>query len=202
MMAQIKTTLDEIKAQWDDTPPDTVAWGWLTPEQFVALQAEVASAFERGYKEAAYRGESAGIALWRDRCGDLQAQVEALRRREDREVKYARERIGYLKQRLLKMAGRRERLDVIGFVPSGHAVSLEQCPVGLFLSDSEVCLKTEYTRADGAVDAYIVSSGEAFWGPQPQTVEHQRTCMVQPLAALAAATAPSVPEGGRRVSDG
>lgn len=36
---------------------------------------------------------------------------------------------------------------------------LKDCPVGLFLYNGELCLKTEY-----ALDSYIVSSGEMFWG--------------------------------------
>lgn len=36
---------------------------------------------------------------------------------------------------------------------------LQDCPVGLFLHDNELCLKTEY-----GLDSYIVSSGEMFWG--------------------------------------
>ena len=36
---------------------------------------------------------------------------------------------------------------------------LKDCPIGLFLYNGELCLKTEY-----ALDSYIVSSGEMFWG--------------------------------------
>lgn len=36
---------------------------------------------------------------------------------------------------------------------------LRDCPVGLFLYNGELCLKTEY-----ALDSYIVSTGEMFWG--------------------------------------
>lgn len=61
-------------------------------------------------------------------------------------------------------------------------VSLTDAPIGLFMRDGELCLKTEYVRPDGAVDAYIVSSGEAFWGPQPQSVENQRHCLVRPVS--------------------
>lgn len=37
--------------------------------------------------------------------------------------------------------------------------TLEDCPIGLFVSNNELCVKTEY-----GLDAYIVSSGEKFWG--------------------------------------
>lgn len=41
-----------------------------------------------------------------------------------------------------------------------NPIALKDCPVGLFLSlNGELCLKTEYGD-----DAYIVSTGEKFWG--------------------------------------
>lgn len=40
---------------------------------------------------------------------------------------------------------------------------LIDAPVGLFMSSRELCVKTEYFT-NGGVDAYIVSSGERFWG--------------------------------------
>jgi hypothetical protein len=62
------------------------------------------------------------------------------------------------------------------------AVTLDECPIGLFLSaDGELCLKTEYGDNNGRVDAYIVSSGEMFWGAAPQTVQSQRAEMVTPV---------------------
>lgn len=42
--------------------------------------------------------------------------------------------------------------------------SLDQCPSGLFLFDGTLCFKSEYRRANGSVEAYVVDSGEAFWG--------------------------------------
>lgn len=58
-------------------------------------------------------------------------------------------------------------------VSDGPTVSLASCPIGLFMSEGgELCLKTEYGDNDGRIDAYIVSSGEFFWGgtskPQDQ----------------------------------
>lgn len=46
----------------------------------------------------------------------------------------------------------------------GEETSLDECPVGLFLTDNNtLCFKSEY-RLNGRVEAYIVSSGEAFYG--------------------------------------
>lgn len=61
-------------------------------------------------------------------------------------------------------------------------VTLAECPIGLFKSDSgELCLKTEYGNNEGRIDAYIVSSGEFFWGAAPQTIASQRAQMVTPV---------------------
>lgn len=69
---------------------------------------------------------------------------------------------------------------------SGMAVPLEECPIGLFMSASgELCLKTEYGSNEGRVDAYIVSSGEFFWGAAPQTIASQRKQIVQPFVVEA-----------------
>ena len=38
-------------------------------------------------------------------------------------------------------------------------VPLRDCPIGLFIKDHTLCVKTEYGN-----EAYIVSSGEYFWG--------------------------------------
>lgn len=60
-------------------------------------------------------------------------------------------------------------------------VRLVNCPIGLFVSDAgELCLKTEYGNNEGRIDAYIVSSGEFFWGAPPQTIESQRAQLVTP----------------------
>lgn len=40
-----------------------------------------------------------------------------------------------------------------------NLVPLKDCPIGLFIKDNTLCVKTEYGN-----EAYIVSSGEVFWG--------------------------------------
>lgn len=60
-------------------------------------------------------------------------------------------------------------------------VTLAECPIGLFLAGGELCLKTEYGTNEGRIDAYIVSSGEFFWGGQPQTIANQRVQLVEPV---------------------
>lgn len=63
----------------------------------------------------------------------------------------------------------------------GKAVSLADCPIGLFMCRGELCLKTEYGNNEGRIDAYIVSSGEFFWGAQPQSIANQRAQIVVPV---------------------
>ena len=63
-------------------------------------------------------------------------------------------------------------------------VSLADCPIGLFMHDGELCLKTEYGNNDGQIDAYIVSSGEYFWGGTSKAMD-QRRVMVRPCTISA-----------------
>ena len=60
-------------------------------------------------------------------------------------------------------------------------VSLADCPIGLFMYRGGLCLKTEYGNNEGRIDAYIVSSGEFFWGDAPQTIASQRAQLVTPI---------------------
>lgn len=62
--------------------------------------------------------------------------------------------------------------------------TLAECPPGLFLADAYNTLgfKSEYRTDRGAIEAYIVESGEFFWGDHPQTVERQRLQIVRPIS--------------------
>ena len=60
-------------------------------------------------------------------------------------------------------------------------VTLADCPIGLFRCGDELCFKTKYSSNKGRVDAYIVSSGALFWGPEPATAESQRATAVRPV---------------------
>lgn len=63
-----------------------------------------------------------------------------------------------------------------------HTVTLAACPVGLFFSGKTLCVKTEYANNDGRIDAYIVESGEFFWGGTARG-EDQRQLPVRPVGA-------------------
>ena len=70
-------------------------------------------------------------------------------------------------------------------------VTLAECPIGLFRAESgNLCLKTEYGNNEGRIDAYIVSSGEFFWGAAPQTIASQRQQLVTPVGVRAALSPP------------
>ncbi len=70
-------------------------------------------------------------------------------------------------------------------------VTLDDCPIGLFMSArGELCLKTEYGNNEGRIDAYIVSSGEFFWGDAPQSIKSQRRQIVTPVYATGIAEKP------------
>lgn len=60
-------------------------------------------------------------------------------------------------------------------------IALAECPVGLFWSGDTLCMKTEYGTNEGRIDAFIVDSGEFFWGAAPQTIASQRASLVQPI---------------------
>lgn len=48
------------------------------------------------------------------------------------------------------------------------------------MSHGELCLKTEYGNNEGRIDAYIVSSGEFFWGGT-SLIADQRKVLVEPM---------------------
>lgn len=57
-------------------------------------------------------------------------------------------------------------------------VKLKDCPIGLFITDHKtLCVKTEY----GNDDAYIVWSGERFWGGA-KTIEEIGEVLVLPIS--------------------
>lgn len=70
---------------------------------------------------------------------------------------------------------------------SSKLYTLESAPVGLLqTTDGVLILKTEYSDENGAIDAYIVESGEFFWGDHPQTPESQRNQTVHAWTVAAA----------------
>jgi hypothetical protein len=78
--------------------------------------------------------------------------------------------------------------------PATEKVTLADCPIGLFVNSFGcICLKTEYGNNAGRIDAYIVDSGEFFWGEHPQTIENQRKQLVTPLTCESLQPNPTPP---------
>ncbi len=66
-------------------------------------------------------------------------------------------------------------------------VSLDECPEGLFLFNGTLCFKSEYHTQSQATgypqcDAYVVASGEYFWGGA-STAKERDALLVEPVAA-------------------
>jgi len=72
-------------------------------------------------------------------------------------------------------------------VPEGDPVTLDDCPEGLFMFGDTIAMMTEYATMSRTVppmrqrDAYIVESGEYFWGGTSRTMDRAKL-MVQPLS--------------------
>lgn len=64
-------------------------------------------------------------------------------------------------------------------------VSFDECPEGLFLFNGALCFMSEYatltTDRFRQRDAYVVSSGEYFWGGT-SSPRDRATLMVEPVA--------------------
>jgi len=60
-------------------------------------------------------------------------------------------------------------------------VTLDELDKGsLFIWKGSYCLKTEYKTDNGAIEAYIVGSGEMFWGGTTNATE-QAKLLVKPI---------------------
>lgn len=60
------------------------------------------------------------------------------------------------------------------------ACTLDECPPGLFIFGDCLGFKSEYRTPQGANEAYVVSSGEFFWGGTTKPDE-QGALMVTPV---------------------
>lgn len=70
-------------------------------------------------------------------------------------------------------------------VPVGWPVGLHECPPGLFCQvgkdgpdSSALGLKTEYRTEKGNSQAYVVASGESWWGGNYETAEAREAQLV------------------------
>ena len=68
-------------------------------------------------------------------------------------------------------------------IPDGKKVTLDELLPGTIFAfgDDSVAVKSEYRCANGLIEAFIIDSGEQFWGGA-KTAKEQNALMVQPLA--------------------
>ena len=67
-------------------------------------------------------------------------------------------------------------------IPCGDMVTLGELPPGTIFAFGDDCIavKSEYRCNNGLIEAFIIESGELFWGGV-HTTEEQNALMVQPL---------------------
>lgn len=63
------------------------------------------------------------------------------------------------------------------------ACRLDQCPPGLLLFGGCLVFKSEYRGSEGTPDAYVVASGEFFWGGA-KTRKERDALMVTPVEVV------------------
>jgi hypothetical protein len=70
-------------------------------------------------------------------------------------------------------------------IPCGEKCTLEELPCGTLFAFGDDCIavKSEYRCNNGLIEAFIIDSGEQFWGGV-HTAEEQNALMVQPLEAV------------------
>lgn len=68
-------------------------------------------------------------------------------------------------------------------IPNGEKVTLDELPCGTLFAFGDDCIavKSEYRCNNGLIEAFIIDSGEQFWGGA-KTAKEQNELMVQPLA--------------------
>ena len=66
------------------------------------------------------------------------------------------------------------------------ACRLDECPPGLFLLGNCLGFKSEYRNDKGSCEAYVVASGEFFWGGAKDAAERE-ALMVTPVEITDAA---------------
>lgn len=67
-------------------------------------------------------------------------------------------------------------------IPCGERCTLDELPCGTLFAFGDDCIavKSEYRCNNGLIEAFIIDSGEQFWGGV-HTAEEQNALMVQPL---------------------
>lgn len=64
---------------------------------------------------------------------------------------------------------------------AGEPCTLADCPPGLFRWEGTLCFKSEYHSKPGQPDAYVVVSGEYFWGGTSGNLDARNALIVTPI---------------------
>lgn len=78
-------------------------------------------------------------------------------------------------------------------ISCGQKCTLDELPCGTIFAFGDNCIavKSEYRCSNGLIEAFIVDSGEQFWGGA-KTAKEQNELMVQPLEIVEVDAAPVV----------
>ena len=188
---------DELNAAIEAlrTQRDNAALGWANATR----RAEAAEARLREVaKEAAQAGIRAEASEAREAAlrGALEGLLDAVNAHNKANGKQMIDPHAEQNARtaLARMAGPGEVVVKLPLIY--EETTLAECPVGLFFFGDELCFKSEYGDNSGRIDAYIVSSGEFFWGGSSQTIASQRASRVRPVDHIHLLSAARANNGG------
>ena len=70
-------------------------------------------------------------------------------------------------------------------IPDGEKVTLDELAPGTLFAFGDDCIavKSEYRCSNGLIEAFIIGTGEQFWGGA-KTAKEQNALMVQPLEVV------------------
>lgn len=81
----------------------------------------------------------------------------------------------------MKHFNKNNKLNSFELVPIGEPKSLRFLyPGTIFLYNNILALKTEYLTDEGCIEAYILNTGELFWG-HAKTIDELYNIVVQPM---------------------
>lgn len=78
--------------------------------------------------------------------------------------------------------------DRVADLEAGEPCAFVDCPPGLFRYAGMLCFKSEYSSKAGQQDAYVIESGEYFWGGTNGDLSARRALVVTPMSALSPQT--------------
>lgn len=172
----------------------------VTPVVTDILHRITQAAFREGLGEIEVRGGPIGgrgrwsVADWAEPASVARAVFHALRRRGFQvtyhcDVPFWRRPYAVVSwERVNEESGPSTLPMMWGAAPrvqtsaGTDAVALEACSPGLCVFGDTLVMRTEYTRDNGSIEAFVVGTGEAFWGGTSDP-SVQRALQVTPVTA-------------------